>query len=301
MIIAELHPEDLFDKEILGKLTSDERARLESHVKSCSACRFVRQARSDFQRDFESIEHATKDPGMLSLAMRVGAPSAHVAPPGSPRGRKLQPLLLVAAALLLIVTGAAAAEWLEGKRLSSPSPRARGGVVAGAPVAPESAPLPRALPLGSAASQAPRVAAATTPVSPHPVTTSPSRVEPKVQPAEGLARASQLAVSNTASSLFEEANEARRDANYGTAITLYRQIDERFPRAPETPSSEVILGRLLLDRGDPDDALRRFDAYLARGGGPLREEALVGRAATLRQLGRDSAERAAWARLRRVV
>jgi anti-sigma factor RsiW len=48
MKIVDLHPEDLFDKELRGELTDSERARLEAHLERCSTCRFEREVRADF-------------------------------------------------------------------------------------------------------------------------------------------------------------------------------------------------------------------------------------------------------------
>ena len=48
MKIVDLHPEDLFDKELLDELTDSERARLEAHLERCSTCRFEREVRADF-------------------------------------------------------------------------------------------------------------------------------------------------------------------------------------------------------------------------------------------------------------
>lgn len=60
--------------------------------------------------------------------------------------------------------------------------------------------------------------------------------------------------------------------------------------------SRVAFGRLLLDRfGDPDAALSQFESYVRRyPDGTLAEEARVGRAQSLGQLGRRADERGAW-------
>jgi TolA-binding protein len=94
--------------------------------------------------------------------------------------------------------------------------------------------------------------------------------------------------------LFREANEARRDGDGVRAIALYRRLEAQYPRAEEAHLSYATLGRLLLDRGDARSALDEFDDYLSHGGGPLAEEALVGRALSLQKLGRAGDEIAAW-------
>ncbi len=105
----------------------------------------------------------------------------------------------------------------------------------------------------------------------------------------------------TAAELFRDANAERRAGNIGRAIDLYRALQKRHPDAPETQASRVSLGRLLLDRqGDAGGALAQFDAYLKASvadNGTLAEEARVGRALALEQLGRRDDERRAWEEL----
>jgi hypothetical protein len=75
---------------------------------------------------------------------------------------------------------------------------------------------------------------------------------------------------------------------------LFRELQSRYPMSPEQQVSRVALGRLFLQQlGNPAGALEQFDAYLAQGG-PLREEAMVGRARALGRLSRLAEERRAW-------
>jgi TolA-binding protein len=97
--------------------------------------------------------------------------------------------------------------------------------------------------------------------------------------------------------MFARANAARRRGDHAGAIVLYRELLRDHPDAAEASASRVALGRLLLDDGDADGALRAFDAYLKGGDGALREEAMAGRARALGRLGRDGEERVAWASL----
>jgi TolA-binding protein len=100
--------------------------------------------------------------------------------------------------------------------------------------------------------------------------------------------------AETAASLFDDANEARRRGDYARAIFIHRRLEALFPRSREAQVSYGTIGRLLLDRGDAAAALTSFDAYEARGAGPLDEAVLVGRATALDRLGRSDEGRAAW-------
>jgi TolA-binding protein len=98
--------------------------------------------------------------------------------------------------------------------------------------------------------------------------------------------------SVTVAAVFDAANRARRAGDYDDAIALYAGLLDRFPRSAEARASELILGRLLLDRGDAAGAVVAFDGCLARPGPDLHEEALIGRALALDRLGRPDAPEA---------
>jgi TolA-binding protein len=99
--------------------------------------------------------------------------------------------------------------------------------------------------------------------------------------------------ATTASTAFEAANRARRDGAYDDALRLYGALLERYPASAEAQTSQLILGRLLLDRGDASGALAAFDACLAQPGADRHEEPLTGRALALERLGRPES-RDAW-------
>jgi len=136
--------------------------------------------------------------------------------------------------------------------------------------------------------RAPQIAAPIAPIAP----IAPARVSAPVS-----APAAVNEPPADAAGLFELANEARRHGDYGRTLAIYRDLDARFPRARETQLARAIAGRLLLDRGDAVGALARFDAYLAAGGGELREETMAGRATALDRLGRADDARRAWSAL----
>ena len=100
--------------------------------------------------------------------------------------------------------------------------------------------------------------------------------------------------AESAAQLFARANAARRQGDVPGALAAYRRLQATYPASAEASLSHVAVGRALLDGGgSASEALVAFDGYLARGG-PLAEEALVGRALALGKLGRAGDERRAW-------
>ena len=300
--LAEIHPDDLLDREARGELSSVERLRLDEHLATCSVCCFERDVRADFRGDFEE------------LARLDAAPP----PPSASRGRKrvasrMRVTALVAAALLF--AGAAAAEWsnLLGRRaLSSVVESASSGSseVAPAPAAPKKprsdrrsgTPAPIDSDIESDIGSGAPLDGVTEPDVLGSSSSAPSAPLPHGPARAAVVAAVPLASSApadatppaSASTLFSEAGDARRRGAYDDAERLYGELAQRFPQSPEALNAHAILARLLLDRGDAAGALVHFDAYLRSGAGSLREEAMVGRALALERLGRTSDEAAAW-------
>jgi TolA-binding protein len=148
-------------------------------------------------------------------------------------------------------------------------------------------PSPPSTPTPTPTATATPTSIATTTSNTNSTTTPPSTSPSTSTPAEPTASASEL---------FAQANDARRRGDVAAAVKKYRDLQQRYPASPEASMSRLALGRLYLDRtGDAAGALAQFDAYLAAGGGgPLREEALVGRALALGRLGRAAEEKKAW-------
>ena len=82
------------------------------------------------------------------------------------------------------------------------------------------------------------------------------------------------------------------------ALSTYETLQRRHPSSPEAHAANVSIGELQLSRRRPAAALRAFDRYLARGGGPLSQEAHWGRIRALHQLDRHEQRDAAIETLR---
>ena len=262
MSTIDLHPEELLDRERQGRLTDDERIRLDAHAASCVACRLERGARSDFEAELEA---GSDDEALLERAVDGALARSPARERRAPRT-----IWLLAAAAVLAAVAAVAAFTRSPKpvevpiRLDTPAP------VVQTPTPP-----------------------AVTPAAPEPELAVSRLPEPE---ASNKPKAAERVAS--AAELFASANRARRDKNDGEAIRLYRELQSRYPDSREAQASRVMLGQLMLDKKDPNLALSEFDGYLKQGAkGAVTEEALVGRALALQKLGRTSEERAAWQEL----
>jgi len=267
---VDLHPEELFDRARRGQVSDLESERLEAHLEGCRACRFE-QALS-----LDCAEGAAALPGdeLVIARVRRATLRALEARASSRRGVlggrwSRSPVLWVAVAAVVLLGALTAGATLAGRSRRTTASR--------------EAPQPRVtfLPL------------------PTPRTTGPAQgtaggAAPTVEddPTPKLAEAS-------AAELFARANRARRNGDANDAARIYRDLQASFPGSAEELASRVTFGRLLLDRlGDAHEALAQFDSYLANPThGGLREEALIGRALSLGQLGRRSEEKSAWSAL----
>lgn len=291
--VIEIHPEELFDKLSLGSLSEQEGERLRSHLATCSVCRFELDARGDFDDEFRSTLGGAAPRAEVSLPL-----------PRRSRGRLRRAVIWTSAAAALFVATGALASVVSGKApwefvasITAPAPLASAGH-GGAPkpkavgpavaaVMPSAAPVAPALPVAPSADTASTCAGESCAGgAPTPPLTTPS--------VRGLTPTATTENSLSASALFAGANRARASGDSGRAIQLYRSLQQKFPRSREAELSQLTLARLFLDNGDARSALGGFDAYLGRGGRTLQAEALVGRALSLRALGRREAEITAW-------
>ncbi len=287
MSSPELHADDLLDREIRGLLTREERARLDEHLKVCFVCRFERTARSDFRAEFESLGAAAPQGAREATPERISPP----------RRRRTLVRTLALVAVLVFLAGAATAELAGGGLLLAAWTRVVRTTSVSNPTVSASS-KPRHL------SAAPRRVLGEPPASADPVSSSPVEHVPAPVPSSTSLAARSVRVGQTtpptsASDLFEDARDARERGDYSLAIERYEGLLRRFPSSPQALTTHAVLGRLLLDRGEPAAALRHFDAYLASGGTSLGEESLVGRALAFGKLGRSMQEAEAWQALLR--
>jgi TolA-binding protein len=261
-------------------LTRDERLRLEAHLDGCDDCRLE----LEIGADFDAIAGVRAGDDVLDAQLA----DAVMRRTGGRRGRRARIAPLAAAAACLLVAAAATAgvaqRWTH---VVAPAPAAavRGAGVSGhlgaAPV--EGPRAPEAAPTAA-------LAAAPSP----PVSAPPSRAKHAAAPHVAGVHAE----DESAASLFQGANDERRHGHLTTAISLYDELERRFPTSDEARTSHVSLGRLLLERGLWAEALPQLDEYLAANpAGTLAPEALFGKARALDALGRRDDARRAWARL----
>jgi TolA-binding protein len=315
MTSTDLHPEDLLDREMRGDLSPDERGRLLAHMRECAVCRVESLARADFRAARESDDSTNADASRLVAALIAPAPAGEGKRASLRFGMRHVRFGLVAAAIVSVAGLAAASRWSGGrwslfaKLPASESPLRSSGptnLLPAGRTAPAVAPSPATAERSTVAS--PPQTASTPPVPPlpkaaaAPAFAAPARaVEQPVALRESARRSSFGAVPVRSASLpehatparqppdapalFARANEARRFGDHARSAHYYRALIEGYPASPEAHEALALLGRMLLDDGDAEGALRCFEEYL-RVGGVLREDVMLGRALSLRRLGR---------------
>lgn len=308
MTVVGLHPEELFDKFLEGKITPAERERLQAHLGGCQVCRFEYRARLDFQDEARALSTASPPP-LLPLRLPRS-------PLLAPRRRGSRWLIWGVAAAALISASAAVASGVSGKapwqamssmfsRAPSP-PRQRATVSARQDER-------GAVKAGKAETSAPKleqaVQEAAVPLVSGPAPSRHVALRARGNSKQGLAAAAPAESAPTlepaakeltsAAQLFSEANQARRSGDVGRASGLYHLLQSQFPGSAEAELSRVTLSLLLLDSGDAQGALSGFERYLAGASRGLEAEALVGRARALGRLGQQNLEATAWQEVRR--
>lgn len=273
---ADVHPEHLLERGRSGSLTPAETGALQAHLRQCEACRLEASLHAALQTTADDTPLADR---LIDAAMSVVANGSE----GDGRTRLargskwLGTPALVAVLVGAGVAAAAASAWL-GARSDSPLVPAAASAAPQVQVATSSPSSPR---LPPAAPDAP----SKTPVL--ALSSDSWKRDPKATSREPAVRA-------TPAGLFAEATAARRSGEASRAAGLYRKLQQDFPSSAEAGISRLALGRLELHQlRRPAAALREFEAYLAAAGS-LQQEAQLGKAQALDQLGREAEARAAY-------
>ena len=277
-------PDDLLAAARSRGLSDLERKALSAHLARCELCR-VGELAATLLREPSFAGRAAGDAAAAvaandrALVERVAERASSALAKGARRGSPGWRRVAVGVVAFLGLGGVASAwigrSWVA-PRAADPAPASTGSFVRprvlrrAGPSAPAPAPAPPARPLVTVKKHTPAQPA-------HDDTAAPAEI---------------------AASLFAEANGARRDGDLRGAVALYERLRLGFPGSAEARVSSISKGDLLVRLDEPGRALRAFDAYLAEvRTGPLREEALFGRARCLRMLGDGAGERDTWARL----
>ena len=280
-------PQDLLGARRTGQLRSKDAALLEQHLQSCTTCTLFESLHDDFEK--AGRPQAADDP-LIANAVE-GALSARTG--RAPRARRSW-TLAAAASLALAITGglASAGIWIYRATHNTPaapavaSDRPTTRTAQTQPLAheiatPEATPAEIAVPVTEQATAAPAARASG---RGHAVHRRVAAVE--AQPA---------ATPLDLATLFASANEARRAGQAERAGELYVELQRRFPESRESLLSLVSYGRILLDRGQPEQALAQFERHIkAASGGVLIADALYGKARALTALHREADARRCW-------
>ncbi len=269
----DLHPEELLDRAVQGRLGPGHRQVLDRHLSACRACAahlaLIRSARSiDAPEPWDDLLNRRAVEGALAWGQRRGRRGLFAAPPW-------RRWALVTAAMLLAFGGVAGATWWRVRRATS-----------------EAGGYPHAVISIAATRSARKVATRTSEPAAEPHAAPP----PSLAPAAPASRPAPHELARTqpsAASLFERASALREQNSPEQAIAVFRRLQRLYPTARASRLSFALAGRLLLDTGHPAQAIEQFDQHLARRG-EAAEEALAGRASAQARLGLRAAERETW-------
>lgn len=302
MTAIDLHPEELLEKELDQVLTPTERVFLDAHLRACSVCRLLRQARNDFNLERASWQPSQCQTSLLAsslmkkLEQQARSNQAHLrtqAKTGERSGRFRigRRARNLAAALMVIGSAAAASGWWATGQLGIHRAHGEAPVA----VAPRGGPRIReshAQPAPQCVTAVPEVASAQTPLPSPPAAESVRAVAASARPTSVHAHGERD--GRAAAMLFDRATAARLTGDYSEALRLYRELERRTPTSSEARASRASVARLLLDMGQPEAALSDLGKYLAQHPAALAEEALVDRALAYQKMGRTAEERGAW-------
>jgi tetratricopeptide (TPR) repeat protein len=253
------HPEAALDLALDGTLPAAQRQDLNLHLAACAACAAQMAAA---QRVRQTLAEQPRDEELNRQA--VERAMTGLFPPRFARLRYRQAFRLGFALAVVLLAGgmAGAALWRWHRPVSvplllpEPSDETRAGLSS-------------------------------------PVQAEPSLVAEPALPSSDPVLQRSAHAQPSAAALFAQALALRGEGKVGAAIATHLRLQHLYPTARETRLSFALAGRLLLDRGSPEQALAQFNQYLAQPG-DVAEEALVGRATALGRLGRSVAEAEAW-------
>ncbi len=275
------HPEQLLDRALDGDLDAAERAALDLHLRTCSACMLHLDLATRLGNG--AVAPVARDEALNRLAIG-GALARLKAQPRASAWRFGGMSLRLAAACGMLFAGLAAAA----VSFRTAQPR-RGAPETTQMRAPPAHPGASGGPVSATPSETP----ATSPpivdgLAPEAKVTAP--LAPPASTRRGE-RATKIAPS--AAALFGWASDLRHQGRADEAIDTYRSLQQRYPRTREANLSYALTGRLQLERDRPAQALAEFDRYLEVDT-EVAEEALAWRTEALRRLGRRHEEAAAW-------
>jgi len=271
---------DLCARARRGELAEPEYRQLESMLAGSIEAQLVHRAGCEFDSEDSVL------PGDDSLAARVTA--RVIASRERPSARRSRVGWLVGSATICVAAAAAAT--------AGPGVMNRLGWRASVSVVSSAAHEPQALSRSRGAApvpspQAPSAEPPGTMQSPLEIPTAPPQPRPTALMTLRPAAAGGTPNSDPAA-IFAEGNRARRQGRTAQAVTLYQQLQHRFPSSVEAHSADIALGMLYAETS-PKAALTHFRRYLAMGG-PLVPEALWGQARALDALGKLEDARASW-------
>jgi len=289
------YPENLSVLERRGGLNAASRRRLELCLASSNTLLVLHELGHRFD---EVPEKLPEDNALLTkmaacAVQRFAGKPAHQRPRMRLRGKVA---LFTGAALLLGTLSAAAALWTRLEIHFRPSahsstPQAR---VIGLRKSSQRPVAPVAPPTASTTEREPTVA------QPNETKVATKRLQsgPVEPPNRGNDSAGEAAEWIGPSELFSAGNAARRTGALSRAVSLYHDLESRYPKSDEALLAHMMLGRLELSRGNAGRALVAYERYLqAAPSGALAQEALQGKAQALHALGIKDEERAAWQEL----
>jgi TolA-binding protein len=256
-------PDNLLVGMRRGTLSAEEQERLDAHLVQCASCRLTLAVGQDFDAALDTsagddliAARIARDAGRRELAQR---------------GRRARRLSSVAIAAIGVAAGAGlAAAAIGGFRLRAERVESPGVVPA------------------KISTHAP----APTPVHVEPSEPPLPAIEPNVEQRDAPPVTSPPL---SAAELFAKANASKSEGQGRRALSLYGELQKRYPGSAEAEVSHVSLGRVMLDLGQLSGALTQFNRYLSRKpGGSLVQEALFGKASALARLGRTEEERRTW-------